>query len=209
MIWLFAVAVGSYLCGGIPFSYIAGKVTRGIDLREHGSGNLGASNTFRILGAGVAIPVLIMDIAKGYVPVVVALSLAKQAGVADHWLGVTAMFASILGHLYSPYLKFSGGKGIATSAGAFFGLAPWAALGALLLFLLVFAARKIVSLASLTASISLPIFVYVAGRTGHADSHWSLLAVSIIIMGVVVLKHRSNIKRLLSGTEGRLARKKG
>jgi len=206
---VFLVALGSYLIGGIPFSYIAGRLIKGIDLREHGSGNLGASNTFRMLGPVGAVPVLLLDIAKGVVPVMMASSGEFESSlVAAHWLPVIAMFAAIFGHMFSPYLKFSGGKGIATSAGAFAALAPWAFLGALILFVIVFAARRIVSLASLCAAISLPLFVFLAQRAGKAQTHWSLLAVSGIIMAIVIVKHRSNIRRLIAGTEPVLARKR-
>lgn len=200
-----AVLVASYLVGAIPFSYIAGRLVKGIDLREHGSGNLGATNTFRLLGPRWAIPVLVLDVAKGFVPVFVA---GHGVPGDPRWLALAAMFGAILGHLYSPYVRFSGGKGIATSAGAFLALAPWAFLASFVLFAAVFAARRIVSLASLAAAITLPLWVWLAGRMGIGDSHWSTLAVSTIIMAVVVVKHRSNIKRLLAGTEAALARRR-
>jgi glycerol-3-phosphate acyltransferase PlsY len=205
---LFLVIVCSYLLGSIPFSFVAGKLLKGIDLREHGSGNLGASNTFRILGPWPASVVLVLDIAKGFVPVMVAGRVDAGAGIAGHWLMLSAMFAAIFGHLYSVYLKFSGGKGIATSAGAFLALSPWAFLGSFAVFVVVFATRRIVSLASLSGAVTLPVFVYLAGRAGLSTTHWSHLVVSIAIMVFVVFKHRSNIQRLLAGTEPALARKK-
>jgi glycerol-3-phosphate acyltransferase PlsY len=201
MITAAAVLVASYLIGALPFSYIAGRVVKGIDLREHGSGNLGATNTFRMLGAKWAVPVLILDVAKGFLPVFLAGHLALPGSVAGPWLRLAAMFGAILGHLFSPYVRFSGGKGIATSAGAFMALAPWGFLGAFLTFAATFAARRIVSLASLAAAITLPLWVYAAGRTGLSESHWSILVVSSIMMGIIVIKHRSNIRRLLAGTE--------
>jgi glycerol-3-phosphate acyltransferase PlsY len=203
------VTTGSFLVGGIPFSYLAGRLARGIDLREHGSGNLGASNTFRILGARWATLVLALDVLKGWVPVTLAAQLGAGAGVGGHWLEIAAATAAILGHLFSPYLRFSGGKGIATSAGAFLALEPWAFVGAFAVWAGVFAWRRIMSLASLAAAVSLPPLVYAVGRLRPGDSHWSVLAASTIIMAVVVIKHRSNIKRLLRGTEPALARKKG
>jgi glycerol-3-phosphate acyltransferase PlsY len=210
LIALALVAVCSYLIGAIPFSYIAGKILKGIDLRQHGSGNLGASNCYRILGPRVALIVLLLDVAKGFFPVFFADRLQLEsvtAGVGDQWLALAAMFASILGHLFCPYLKFTGGKGIATSAGAFLALSPWAFLGAFIIFFLIFATRRIVSLASISASVTLPLFVYLADRFGLADSHWTCFVVSIAIMTVVVIKHRSNIQRLLAGTEPALTRK--
>lgn len=198
---LVVVVVASYLLGAIPFSYIAGRAVRGIDLREHGSGNLGASNTFRMLGARWAVPVLLLDVAKGFFPVFLAARLDLPGETAAQWLRLAAMASSIVGHMFSPYVRFSGGKGIATAAGAFMALAPWAFLGAFVSFSVAFAARRIVSLASLSGAVTLPVWVYLAGRVGLSESHWSTLVVSTIIMLIIVLKHRSNIQRLMEGTE--------
>jgi glycerol-3-phosphate acyltransferase PlsY len=206
MISLLATGIGAYLIGGIPFSYIAGKLARGIDLRQHGSGNLGASNTYRILGGRIALSVLILDIAKGLVPVLVAARFDAPGAEPVHALAAAA--GAIMGHLFSPYLGFSGGKGIATSAGAFAGLAPIAFAIALTVFLLVFAARRIVSLASLSAAITLPLAVFLTGQSGLADRHASVLWGTVAVMLAVVVKHRSNIRRLVAGTEPALARRK-
>lgn len=208
MISLFVVILISYLAGSIPFSYIAGKLLGGIDLREHGSGNLGASNTYRILGPKVAVFVLIADIAKGFFPVYFAPAIAWQQDVSSLWLMLAAALFAVVGHSYSIYLKLQGGKGIATSAGAFLALTPWACLAAVAVWGLVLALKKVVSLASLAAAIALPFIVYVFGRLGISSAHWSLLAVSIVISIVVIIRHRSNIQRLLSGREPALARKK-
>ena len=208
MIVLASVCVASYLIGGIPFSYLAGRVTRGVDLREFGSGNLGATNTYRVLGGRVAIIVLLLDIAKGFMPVFTAMHWLPAGTIPVHWLGVAAMFFSILGHLFSPYLGFAGGKGIATSAGAFAALAPWAFLGAFVVFALVFAASRIVSLGSIFAALSLPVFVALSARFGFSTFEWSVEGVSILIMVIVLIKHRSNIQRLMSGTEKKLAKVK-
>jgi glycerol-3-phosphate acyltransferase PlsY len=214
---LFAIIVTmlvSYLLGAIPFSYIAGKTIAGIDLREHGSGNLGASNTYRSLGPAVAIFVLLGDIAKGFLPVYFAyLANAAQGitGAADvpaHWLMLIAAFATVVGHMYSVFVRFSGGKGIATTAGAFLALSPWAFLGAFMVWLVFFVTKRIVSLASLAAAVSLPLFVYLTGLFKLDDPHWSLLALAALITLVVLYRHKSNIGRLLAGTEPALARKK-
>jgi acyl phosphate:glycerol-3-phosphate acyltransferase len=199
------VLVGSYLVGGIPFSYLAGA-WKGIDLREHGSGNLGASNTYRILGGKIALGVLVLDIAKGFLPVLLARTWDLPGHEPVHELA--AAVGAVMGHLFSPYLRFSGGKGIATSAGAFLALAPWAFGCALAVFAAVFALRKIVSLASLSAAVTLPIAVYYTTRLGLAPSSSDVLYASILVMLVVVWKHRGNIKRLAAGTEPRLARRR-
>lgn len=206
MIGVVASGMGAYLIGGIPFSYIAGKLARGIDLREHGSGNLGASNTYRILGARIALAVLVLDIAKGLVPVLVASRFDSSGAEPVHALAAAA--GAIVGHLFSPYLGFSGGKGIATSAGAFAGLAPLPFACALAVFLVVFAARRIVSLASLSAAVALPVAVFVTARAGLAAERTSVFWVTIAVMLVVVAKHRGNIRRLLAGTEPALARRR-
>jgi glycerol-3-phosphate acyltransferase PlsY len=198
-------ALAAYAVGGIPFSYIAGKMAKGIDLREHGSGNLGASNTYRILGGRIALVVLVLDIAKGLVPVVVASRF--DAYGAEPYHAMAAAAGAVLGHLFSPYLKFSGGKGIATSAGAFAGLAPWAFLCALAVFVVVFVARRIVSLASLCAAVTLPLAAWAAPGLGLGLRHRSLVWVAVLVMLVVVFKHRGNIARLRAGTEPALARR--
>lgn len=208
MMALLAVCVAAYLVGGIPFSYLAGRILRGVDLREFGSGNLGATNTYRVLGGRVAVVVLLLDVAKGFLPVFAALHWVPAGSMPAQWLGVAAMFFSILGHLFSPYLRFAGGKGIATSAGAFAALSPWAFLGAFVVFALVFAVSRIVSLGSLCAALSLPAFVALCPAAGLAVFDWAVEGVSILIMVIVIVKHRSNIRRLLSGTEKKLARVK-
>lgn len=208
MTTLLLVVLGSYLVGAIPFSYIAGKLLKGIDLREHGSGNLGASNTFRNLGVVPGATVLICDIAKGYAPVLVGGRLAAETGLPVHWVALSAAFAAIIGHMFSVYLRFSGGKGIATAGGAFLALTPYALLLSFAVWAMVFAVKRIVSLASLTAAASLPIFVYLAGRLRWWPSHWSYTAVALAVVVVVVYRHQSNIRRLLAGTEPALARKK-
>lgn len=205
---LAAIILVSYLAGSIPFSYIAGKLKSGIDLRQHGSGNLGASNTYRILGPKIALFVLVGDIAKGYLPVYFAPMLAWQNDFSSLWLMLAAALFAVVGHSYSIYLKLQGGKGIATSAGAFLALTPWACLAAVAVWGLVLAARRIVSLASLAAAVALPFIVYIFGKLNISNSHWSLLAVSILISIVVIIRHRSNIQRLLSRREPALARKK-
>ncbi len=206
MIGVAAAGIGAYLTGGIPFSYIAGRLARGIDLREHGSGNLGASNTYRILGARIALVVLLLDVAKGLAPVLVASRFDTPGAAPLHALAATA--GAILGHLFSPYLGFSGGKGIATSAGAFAGLAPLPFACALAVFALVFASRRIVSLASLSAAVTLPAAVYALGRLGVAPQHPAVLWVTVAVMLAVVVKHRGNIRRLAAGTEPALARRR-
>lgn len=199
---------GSYLVGAIPFSYMAGKLLKGIDLREHGSGNLGASNTFRIIGVAPGVVVLLLDFAKGFVPVYIAGQLAASYGLPVHWVTLACAFVAVLGHMFSIYLKFTGGKGIATAGGAFLAIQPYALLGSFIVWVLLFSTRRIMSLATLSAAATLPLFVYVSGRLDLWPIHWSYTAVSAVLVIVIFYRHRSNIRRLMAGTEPALARKK-
>ncbi len=214
MIAFLLAALSGYLLGSIPFSFLAGKIFQGIDLRKHGSGNLGASNAFRILGPRIALFVLLFDAAKGYMPVHFACA-SNQASAAwgfsscpVHYLMIGAALSAVLGHMFSVFIRFSGGKGIATSAGAFLALSPWAFLGAFAVWGFVFFFTRIVSIASLAGVVSLPLCVFLAGRFGLSASHWSFLALSSILALAVVIKHRGNIQRIVAGTEPALARKK-
>jgi glycerol-3-phosphate acyltransferase PlsY len=197
----YALLVLSYLIGGTPTSYIVGKVFHGKDLREHGSGNLGATNAFRVLGARSAIPVVIVDIAKGFVPV---WFFPPLAGVGFGWtLGFGA--AAILGHMFSVWVGFKGGKGMATSAGVFLGLAPWAVLVGLVVWMVLAFSTGYVSVASIAAALVTPPLVALTPHRGGSTLLWF----SVALAAVVVWAHRGNIGRLLSGEENRFGRRGG
>jgi glycerol-3-phosphate acyltransferase PlsY len=206
MTGIFVVALVSYVCGAIPFSYIAGKAFAGIDLREHGSGNLGATNTFRFLGVKIALLVLVADIAKGFLPVFFAPVYSPGHTIPDLWLMYIGGFFAVNGHMFSLFMRFKGGKGIATTAGVFLALAPAAFLGAFVVFALVFGVTRIVSVASMVSSIALPLMVYMSQRLDLVSDDRSLLILSCAITVVVLAKHQSNIKRLIAGTEPVLRR---
>lgn len=189
--------VSSYLLGALPTSYLAGRLTRGIDLRGHGSGNLGTTNTFRVLGARVAAPVLVVDVLKGWAPAWYFPTLDSAAW----WWALAYGGAAILGHVYPVYLRFRGGKGVATAAGVFLALAPSAAVVALVVWLVVLGIFRIVSLASLAAAVSL-VAVLVAVETRPA-----VLWLGIGAAVFVTIAHRSNIARLLRGEEHRFSRR--
>ncbi len=192
-----ALVLLSYLIGATPTSYLVGKWARGIDLREHGSGNLGATNAFRMLGWRLALPVLVIDILKGWIP---AYAFARLDGATPEW-ALAYGAAAIIGHVFSVYVRFRGGKGIATSAGVFLALAPLAALvGVLVWGVLVFSTR-IVSLASIAAALALPLAVYAS--QGTTPVFW----VSVSLAAFVIYAHRSNIRRLLRGEEHRFGRR--
>jgi glycerol-3-phosphate acyltransferase PlsY len=191
----------SYLIGSIPAAYLAGKLLRGIDLREHGSGNLGATNVYRVLGARPAIAVLLADVLKGAIPVLVFPGIT-DAGRPDLW-AIAYAVAAIAGHVRSIFLLMrGGGKGVATAAGAFMSLAPLPSLIALGIFVVVLFAWGYVSLGSLSAATALPIVI--ALREGVQSP---LFAVSAITAGFVFWTHRANIARLRSGEEPRFGKK--
>lgn len=193
--------VAGYLLGSIPFAYLAGKLTRGIDLRQHGSGNLGATNVYRTLGGKIASVVLALDLAKGAIPVL----LVKRLAIGDHlalW-AIAAGVAAIAGHAKPIFLLWrGGGKGVATAAGVFLALAPVPTLIALATWLVVVLLSGYVSLASLAAALALPIAIAVLLGVGSI-----MFGVSVAIALFVFWTHRANIGRLRRGEEHRFGRK--
>ena len=163
---------------------------RGIDLREHGSKNLGATNVYRILGWKFAIPVALFDIAKGAVPVLVFSHPA--------WLAVAVGGAAVLGHMFSPYVSFKGGKGVATAAGMFLALAPVAVLLAIVVWVLCLWLTGYVSLSSIVAVLTVPISISLL-QPGSPYTFWA----SVALVALIILAHRRNIARLIAGTESR------
>ena len=188
----------AYLLGGIPAAYLAGRLLRGIDLREHGSGNLGATNVYRVLGARAAVPVFAFDIAKGAAAVLL-LPLLIQSSDAGIW-PLAYGLAAIGGHMRSPYLLWSsGGKGVATALGVFVALVPWATLTALAAWIAVFAVSRFVSLASLVSAAVLPAAIAIFD--GVRSPVFSL---SVVVSVAVIWMHRANIDRLVHGQERRV-----
>ena len=194
------VAVSSYLIGSIPSSYVMGRLLRRIDLREHGSGNLGAANTFRVLGLRAAIPVLIFDVGKGFI----AVWYLSRLGGPQIGFALLAAFAVVIGHNYSVFVRFSGGKGVGTSAGAFVALAP-AALGmCVALWVITLLLSRIVSVASMVSAAFLPFSILISNRFLGSSVHYSVTILACVVAAVVFVKHRSNIRRLREGTEKRI-----
>ena len=190
----------SYFLGAIPFSYIAGKLIKGIDLREYGSGNLGAANTFRVLGKGAAIPVLLADIGKGFL----AVKLVQLYGLDGYQYVLIAALIVIIGHNYSIFVKFAGGKGVGTTAGTFLAMAPCAVIICLLIWIIVLMISRIVSVASMIGAALLPVAIALMNRFTSCGLHGSALYLSIVAALFVIYKHRSNIRRLRDGTEKRI-----
>lgn len=189
-----AAVLGSYLLGAIPTSYLVAKRVRGIDLRTVGSGSLGATNLYRVLGWKFAVPVGIFDALKGATPVAILGPLAGLDTTGALLLGIVAVF----GHVFSVFVKFNGGKGVATSAGVVLGLAPGAFGVTLAIWGAILTISGYVSLASITAALVLPAAIWLIQPSRRNTVLWfSGLAL------VVVWLHRSNIKRLINGTEHR------
>jgi len=196
--------LGAYLLGSIPFGFLVAKV-KGIDIRSVGSGNIGATNAMRVLGKPAGIFVLLMDVLKGFAAVWLASVLAIQfsANVNIETLRVIAGISAVLGHNYTCWLKFKGGKGIATTAGVYLALAPWPLLVALVVFILAVLLTRYVSVASISAAVALPATVWVM------TPHNLFLGIVTTALGVMAIyKHKSNIQRLMAGTENRLGKKK-
>jgi acyl phosphate:glycerol-3-phosphate acyltransferase len=200
----FATALAAYLIGSLPTGYLVARA-RGIDIREKGSGNIGATNVFRILGKPAGIFVLVVDGLKGYAACAwisdLMLRWFANPEIAGETVRITAGIAAILGHNYTCWLRFKGGKGIATSAGVLAALVPAALLIILAIWIIVFALTRYVSLASISAAFSLPIAAWVT------RNHLSVVLVTTAMGALAIYKHRANIHRLLEGTENRIGSK--
>jgi acyl phosphate:glycerol-3-phosphate acyltransferase len=206
MVTLGLLVVGSYLLGSIPFGYLAGRLV-GMDIRQAGSGNVGATNVVRVLGKRYGYPVFALDFLKGFGAVKISMLIAP--GRPSEWnsaeiFGILAAMASVLGHLYPPWLKFKGGKGVATSAGALLALTPIATLVGVGIWIVVFWLTRYVSLASITAAVVLPIVILVVSEDQNKKP---LIYSSACVATIVVWRHRSNLSRLIRGTESRFTRK--
>jgi glycerol-3-phosphate acyltransferase PlsY len=196
--------VAAYLLGSLPTGFLAAKA-RGIDIRTVGSGNIGATNAFRILGKRAGAFVLLVDALKGWLAVelVTQIVLLIFPGTRPDYLQITAGIAVILGHNYTCWLHFKGGKGVATSAGVLVALVPWALLIILGIWTIVFLATRFVSVGSIAAAFALPFATWFT--SGHDVG---LTVVTGAMGGLVIYKHRRNIRRLVDGTEGRIEFKK-
>ena len=195
----------SYILGSVPNALWIGKVFKGIDIREHGSRNTGSTNAARVLGAKLGILTLILDVSKGLVPTLIAIllrvdffqNLTKILNFDYVLVGICA----ILGHVFSMFMNFKGGKAVATTLGVFLILVPKAILFAAIVFFVVFAISRYVSLSSVLAAISLPIFIYFL----YQQTIYVILGILIAIL--IAVKHRSNIERLKNGTESKFSLK--
>jgi glycerol-3-phosphate acyltransferase PlsY len=203
-----AIALLAYLLGSIPFGYLLVRFVRKEDIRATGSGNIGATNVIRSGAKGLGALTFLLDACKGYAAVVLGAAIARHYGfTTDQVQSATAVAAldAILGHIYTVWLGFKGGKGVATALGVFVALVPGAALAALVVFILVFALSRYVSLASILAAIAFPLFALLMP---HAPRSIALTAVILLASLIVIAKHHQNIRRLLNGTEHRFGKPK-
>jgi acyl phosphate:glycerol-3-phosphate acyltransferase len=232
----------AFLLGSIPFGLFIARL-KGIDIRQHGSGNIGATNVLRVVGKKYGITCLLLDALKGFIPVAIALNLVQIEGrkvgiplpglddfalhlpaakqLTGQLVHVLTALCAILGHNYSPWVGFKGGKGIATSAGVLLGLMPAAVVLLIAVWLIAFAATRYVSVASIAAAAALPLLTHVGARFHHVSNDKSLPTLweagtwnkplfifSVVIAALAIWKHRANIQRLMNGTENRFQPKK-
>jgi len=208
MLTLAVVLIGSYLLGSIPFGYLAGRIAR-IDIRNCGSGNVGATNVIRALGKGYGYPVFALDFLKGFGAVKISIMIATRAQsewTSPEMFGIVAAISSVLGHSFPVWLGFKGGKGVATSAGALFALAPIATLVGVAIWILTFWLTRYVSVASIAAAAALPLIILVSTWLSRTTGRL-LFYSSVCLAAVVIWRHRSNLSRLMRGTEPRFTRK--
>jgi acyl phosphate:glycerol-3-phosphate acyltransferase len=203
------VSLAAYLLGSIPFGYILVRLFLKEDIRAKGSGNIGATNVIRSGSKGLGALTFLLDACKGYAAVMLASRLASFPSLPpvnyQNAAALAALFA-ILGHIYTVWLRFKGGKGVATALGVFLSLAPWAALAGLAVFILAVASTRYVSLGSILAAVVFPFFALLLP---HPPRTPMLTAVIFIVPVIVVLKHHQNIGRLLQGTENRFGKSAG
>jgi len=205
MFYVVAIVVGAYLLGSVPSSVWLGRALKGIDLREHGSGNAGATNAFRVLGKPIGAVVLLMDMLKGFLAVNLSLLQHEIDPGSERWmlLRIGLGLVAVCGHIFPVFASFRGGKGVAAITGAALAIHPWAALAAMGIYLLVFLLFRISALGSLSAALSYPVWVFWV----FPSEYLTVRIFSIVVVALVLITHRPNIRRLLRGEEKVLFRK--
>jgi glycerol-3-phosphate acyltransferase PlsY len=196
--------LAGYLLGSTPSGYLAGRWLKGIDIRQEGSGSTGATNVLRVVGKGPALAVLLVDVFKGTAAVLLARSLLDPAlAGTDGWV-VAAGLAALAGHIWPVWLGWRGGKAVATALGMLLGLSWPVGLACLGVFLSVLVVSRIVSLSSVAAAVALPLLMLAWFRHQGMDLRWPYLLLALVTSVLVIWRHRSNLSRLLAGTEPRL-----
>ena len=206
-----AVVLGSYLLGSIPWGFIIGKLN-GVDVRKVGSKNIGATNVTRCVGKKAGKLCFVLDFVKGALPVLAAQILFKETSMFNEYIVIATLLAVVIGHMFPVFLNFKGGKGVSTAAGAIMALAWFPLLIALVVWVVVFLVSRYVSLASISAAAVLPIVAWVCYLTGANNfgklANSPLVLVFLTLVAVLaIVRHRSNIQRLLDGTENRFGKK--
>jgi glycerol-3-phosphate acyltransferase PlsY len=205
MFYLLSCVIISYLLGSIPTAYIFARAVMGIDIRVHGSGNVGATNVARVMGKRAGMAVFALDLLKGMLSVtVIPAFLAGTFSVSQppDLVYILSGMAAIVGHIWTVFLKFKGGKGVSTTAGVIAGIHPFIMLGCLAVWVIIFAIWKYVSLASIAAAIALPVLAVIVVK----DTAFVVFCGVICLLGVYA--HRSNIKRLIQGKETKIVKSK-
>ncbi len=199
----FIVLVASYLLGSIPFGYLIVRARKGVDLRDTGSGGTGATNATRSAGKGAGLLTLLLDTAKGAAAVWLARLVLASEAEAAWWVGAAALCV-LAGHIFPVWLKFHGGKGVATGLGVFLVLAPIAVVGAAIVFLSIVGLTRFVSLASIGAVLAVPLIIWIQHvLAGPVEELVQLVVVAVAGALLIIFAHRGNIGRLVRGTEPR------
>ncbi len=203
MYWKLSIAfAAAYLVGSIPTSIIVCRKLKGIDIRQHGSGNAGATNVYRVMGLKVAAFVLVMDALKGVFGVFIPLLLVPSAGL---WIKILGGLFAIVGHIWTIFAQFKGGKGIGTSLGVFISLTPLPALAAFIAWVITVSITKIVSISSIIAGVVLALSTWVFYKKGIGGISFPLVYFTALIAILIIITHRKNIRRLLNGTEKKIS----
>ena len=203
--WQFVAIVGGYLLGSVSFAVLVSRVFGLNDPRSYGSGNPGATNVLRSGSKAAAIAVLVLDVLKGLLPVALVLHIGPDYGLTGAGAAALTGLAAFVGHLYPVFFGFKGGKGVATALGVVLALSPWLALAVLVVFGVVLAATRYVSLASMSAAAAAPLIMLLPGPWGHSV----LAVVAVVVMAALLIwRHRANIERLRAGTEAKFGSKK-
>ena len=214
MFAIILLAISSYLLGSIPTAIITGKILKNIDIRQYGSGNAGATNVFRVLGWRAGLVVLVIDIFKGLLAAGLLIRLFPQlwsdTDYRIYWQIMAGLIA-ILGHVWTIFAGFHGGKGVGTAAGVMLGLQPFPVLICLIGFIVIVTRTRYVSLGSISSAILLPLILLAQKFLLHLDVPVAMLILSILLALLIVFTHRQNIRRLIQGTENKISlhKKKG
>ena len=204
MFSLVLIILFAYLVGSFPTSIVVGRMTQRIDIREHGSKNAGGTNAFRVLGWKAGLFVAVVDILKGVLATLLIAKIRVDPLMLDYELvQIIAGTFAVIGHIWTVLAKFKGGKGVATGAGLIIALFPWASLICFIIFAALILTTRYVSLGSIIATSSLPFVLLTFDRMFGKSVSTSLLTFSILISGLIIFTHRSNIRRLINGTENR------